>query len=134
MGFCFSNPGHRMTRHIFTWMNSFLNAVIHHWVWLKVLNLPTTADLEKYVTMRVDGDNNYHMGPVIVVNEENLRKFAFYMKKANINIRNGVSAGYAITKNPSEIDYLSHYYRPVAVACGSEDPGAQPPRRDIAGA
>lgn len=74
------NPGHRMTGHIFTWMNSFLNAVIHRWAWLKVLGLPNDADLEKWVTMRVDGDENYHIGPVTVVNEENLKKLAFYMK------------------------------------------------------
>ena len=65
--------------------------------------------------MGCDGDDNYHIGLDNIINDVNMGKVEHYLKLANITIRSKTSTGYRITANPTDIDYLSHYYSPVYI-------------------
>lgn len=127
LGFVFTNPGQRMSGHVFTWMNSFLNAVLHEWGWKKTLNIPLEADLDDYLTFEVDGDDNYHISTTSVINVETMEQLRQNMASVNIKIRSKNVDGYRITDRVEDIDYLSHYYSPTLIRCGAHDPGARPP-------
>nr|UTQ11742.1 polyprotein [Haseki tick virus] len=130
LGFVFTNPGQRMSGHVFTWMNSFLNAVLHEWGWKKTLNIPLEADLGDYLTFEVDGDDNYHISTTNVINAESLEQLRLNMASVNIKIRSKTLDGYRITDRVDDIDYLSHYYAPTLIRCEAHDPGARPPTTD----
>ncbi|ALL52884.1 polyprotein [Bole tick virus 4] len=127
LGFVFTNPGQRMSGHVFTWMNSFLNAVLHEWGWKKTLNIPLEANLDDYLTFEVDGDDNYHISTTSVINAESMEQLRQNMASVNIKIRSKTFDGYRITDRVDDIDYLSHYYAPTLIRCEPHDPGARPP-------
>uniref|UniRef100_A0AAT9JG52 Polyprotein n=1 Tax=Rhipicephalus sanguineus associated flavi-like virus TaxID=3142500 RepID=A0AAT9JG52_9FLAV len=127
LGFVFTNPGQRMSGHVFTWMNSFLNATLHEWGWKKTLNIPLEADLDDYLTFEVDGDDNYHISTTSVINAETVEQLRLNMASVNIKIRSKTFDGYRVTDRVDDIDYLSHYYAPTLVKCEAHEPGARPP-------
>lgn len=127
LGFVFTNPGQRMSGHVFTWMNSFLNTVLHEWGWKKTLNLPLDANLDDYLTFEVDGDDNYHISTTSVINPENVETLRLNMASVNIKIRSKTRDGYRVTDRVDDIDYLSHYYAPTLIRCAAHEPGARPP-------
>nr|WAK80765.1 MAG: polyprotein [Flaviviridae sp.] len=130
LGFVFTNPGQRMSGHVFTWMNSFLNAVLHEWGWKKTLNIPLDANLDDYLTFEVDGDDNYHISTTSVINAESMEQLRLNMASVNIKIRSKTFDGYRITDRVDDIDYLSHYYAPTLIRCEAHDSGARPPTTD----
>ncbi|KAL1480015.1 hypothetical protein MTO96_051390 [Rhipicephalus appendiculatus] len=122
LSFCFTNPGQHASGHVFTWMNSFLNTVLHEWGWKKTLEILLEADLDDYLTFEVDGDDNYHISTPSVINPDNMEQLRINIQQLNIKIRSKTFDGYRITDRPTDIDYLSHYYAPVYIRC-VEGPG-----------
>ncbi|KAL3171792.1 hypothetical protein MRX96_050955 [Rhipicephalus microplus] len=68
LGFVFTNPGERMSGHVFTWKNSFLNAFLYEWGCKKTLNISLKTNLDDYLPFEVDEDDNYHIYPTHVIN------------------------------------------------------------------
>nr|UNI73841.1 MAG: RNA-dependent RNA polymerase [brine shrimp flavi-like virus 1] len=129
LGFAFSNPGHRASGHVFTWLNTLLQAILHEWAWKKTLDLPFDANLDDFLTLFADGDDNVHISTSSVITDKNMKRVQYWMKEVNITIRSKTSEGYRITTMPTDIDYLSHYYSPVHVACSPEHKDALPPKQ-----
>nr|QWC36471.1 polyprotein [Bemisia tabaci pesti-like virus 1] len=131
LGLIYSSPGHTSSGSILTSMNSLMNVVLTVWSWKKTLKIPMDEPLEKYITLYIDGDDNVHFGPAKYVNEQNMSLVNYYMKSVNITIRSKTQEGYRITGDLTDVDYLSHYYRPVFIACSSDDPDAYAPRESM---
>uniref|UniRef100_A0AAT9JQ87 Genome polyprotein n=1 Tax=Bemisia tabaci flavi-like virus 2 TaxID=3142492 RepID=A0AAT9JQ87_9FLAV len=131
LGLIYTSPGHTSSGSILTNMNSLMNVILTVWSWKKTLNIPMDEPLEKYITLYIDGDDNVHFGPSKYINEANMSLVNYYMKSVNITIRSKTQEGYRITSDLTDVDYLSHYYRPVFIACSPDDPGAYAPRENM---
>jgi len=136
LGFCYTVSAHRMSGWIFTWMNSFLNAIIHKRAWCKTLGLPMSISYEdfcKILYFGVDGDDNFHIAPSSILNEKSMECVRKYMKECNIVIRSQTKEGYRLVDDVTDIDYLSHKYSPVYISCDKNDLGALPPNFETEG-